>query len=90
MVAEAIRCLDEGVVARPGEVDLALVMGIGWPPFTGGLLRWADQVGLDIVAERLDRLAEEEGTRMEPPASLVDRARRGAHLRGDPGAGAAA
>lgn len=45
MIAEAKRCLDEGIVASPGELDLAMVMGTGFPPFRGGLLRYADTKG---------------------------------------------
>lgn len=57
MVNEAARCLDEGIVAGPGSLDLALVLGTGFPPFRGGLCRWADQQGLPGLVERLDRLA---------------------------------
>ena len=77
MIAEACRCLDEGVVSRPGEVDLALVMGIGWPPFTGGLLRWADDVGLKKVVAALDTLAAAHGARLAPPDGLRRRAEAG-------------
>jgi 3-hydroxyacyl-CoA dehydrogenase len=77
MIAEACRCLDEGVVSRPGEVDLALVMGIGWPPFTGGLLRWADDLGLKKVVAALDTLAAAHGTRLAPPDGLRRRAEAG-------------
>ena len=46
MVIEAARCLDDRIVASPQELDMALVLGLGFPPFRGGLLRWADRVGL--------------------------------------------
>ncbi|MFQ5763979.1 MAG: 3-hydroxyacyl-CoA dehydrogenase family protein, partial [Rhodospirillales bacterium] len=74
MVAEAARCLDEGVVTRPGEVDLAMVMGIGWPPFTGGLLRWADSTGLTAMVTELARLAGAHGAHLASPAALRRRA----------------
>lgn len=41
MVAEARRCLDEGVVKTPDDVDFALLSGAGFPAFRGGLMRWA-------------------------------------------------
>lgn len=53
MVDEACRCIEEKVVRRPREVDLAVVLGVGFPPFRGGLLRHADSVGLPNVIERL-------------------------------------
>lgn len=42
MIDEASRCLEEKVVRKPRELDLALVLGAGFPPFRGGLLRFAD------------------------------------------------
>ncbi|TDI31676.1 MAG: hypothetical protein E2P03_07550 [Acidobacteria bacterium] len=74
LVAEAARCLHEGVVTLPGEVDLAMVMGIGWPPFTGGLLRWADSTGLSAMVAELDRLAGLHGAHLAPPDALRRRA----------------
>jgi 3-hydroxyacyl-CoA dehydrogenase/enoyl-CoA hydratase/3-hydroxybutyryl-CoA epimerase len=41
MIAEARRCLAEGVVRSPGEIDFALLSGAGFPAFRGGLLRYA-------------------------------------------------
>jgi 3-hydroxyacyl-CoA dehydrogenase/enoyl-CoA hydratase/3-hydroxybutyryl-CoA epimerase len=41
MLAEARRCLDEGVVKTPEDVDFALLSGAGFPAFRGGLMRWA-------------------------------------------------
>ncbi len=77
MVSEAVRCLDEGVVKSPGELDLAMVMGIGFPPFRGGLLRYADAVGLKTIVDGLERLRDRLGARFEPPEGLFRRARSG-------------
>jgi 3-hydroxyacyl-CoA dehydrogenase/enoyl-CoA hydratase/3-hydroxybutyryl-CoA epimerase len=57
MANEAARCLDEGVVAGPRELDLATVLGTGFAPFRGGLLHWADTLGLLRVLDRLERIA---------------------------------
>src|SRR5205807_6027247 len=46
MVVEASRVLMEGIVRDPGDVDMGLILGIGFPAFPGGLLRWADALGL--------------------------------------------
>lgn len=59
MINEAALALEEGVVARPQDVDLAMVYGTGFPPFRGGLLRHADSVGIGGVVERLARRHQE-------------------------------
>jgi 3-hydroxyacyl-CoA dehydrogenase/enoyl-CoA hydratase/3-hydroxybutyryl-CoA epimerase len=70
MVDEAARCLDEGVVDGPGPLDLAMIFGTGFPPFRGGLCRWADQHGLDRCLERLEALEREVGPRHAPSPAL--------------------
>lgn len=45
MVNEVIRCLEENIIASPEEADIALVYGLGFPPFHGGALRWLDTLG---------------------------------------------
>jgi 3-hydroxyacyl-CoA dehydrogenase/enoyl-CoA hydratase/3-hydroxybutyryl-CoA epimerase/enoyl-CoA isomerase len=45
MLLECSRCLEDGIVASPTEVDIALVYGLGFPPFRGGIFRWADATG---------------------------------------------
>ena len=75
MVNEAARALDEGIVDSPDDGDLALVMGIGWPPFRGGLLRWADGVGAGRIAGRLDEWAAAVDPRFAPSPALRERAR---------------
>jgi 3-hydroxyacyl-CoA dehydrogenase/enoyl-CoA hydratase/3-hydroxybutyryl-CoA epimerase/enoyl-CoA isomerase len=65
MVTEASRVLAEGVVREPAEVDMGLILGIGFPPFQGGLLRWADRLGMGMVLEKLKRY-ESLGARFQP------------------------
>ncbi|MDT8435887.1 MAG: 3-hydroxyacyl-CoA dehydrogenase NAD-binding domain-containing protein [Gemmatimonadota bacterium] len=72
MVNEAARALDEEVVASADMLDLAMIFGTGFPPFRGGLLRWADTVGLARVCDDLVRLAEAHGDRFAP-APLLER-----------------
>ncbi len=75
MVNEAARALDEGIVDSPDDGDLALVMGIGWPPFRGGLLRWADEVGPGRIVGRLDEWASAVDPRFAPSPALRERGR---------------
>jgi 3-hydroxyacyl-CoA dehydrogenase / enoyl-CoA hydratase / 3-hydroxybutyryl-CoA epimerase len=70
MVNEAARCLEEGVVDGPGPLDLALIFGTGFPPWRGGLCRWADEQGLPRLIEKLERLARDVGPRHEPSDAL--------------------
>jgi len=72
MVNEAARCLEEGVVESAGSLDLAMVMGTGFAPFRGGLLRYADERGLEPVKKALDSLADEFGDRFRP-APLIEK-----------------
>jgi 3-hydroxyacyl-CoA dehydrogenase len=51
MVNEAARVLEDGIVAGPGEVDLGMITGTGFPPFRGGLLRYADGRGLGEIVD---------------------------------------
>lgn len=55
MLNEAARALFEEVVAGPRELDLATVFGMGFAPFRGGLLRWADSIGTQELITRLER-----------------------------------
>lgn len=66
MVNEAARCIDEGVIASPGLLDLAMLMGTGYPPQKGGPLHHADALGAAEVVARLQRLTERHGARFTP------------------------
>jgi 3-hydroxyacyl-CoA dehydrogenase/enoyl-CoA hydratase/3-hydroxybutyryl-CoA epimerase len=72
MVNEAARALEDQVVAGPGSVDLAMIMGTGFPPFRGGLLRWADARGTVRVMADLEALRAQHGARFTP-APLIER-----------------
>ncbi len=75
MVNEAARVLDEGIVPRASDVDLAMIMGTGFPPFRGGLLRFADTIHTRTILSRLEELEERHGARFAP-AELIQRLAR--------------
>jgi 3-hydroxyacyl-CoA dehydrogenase/enoyl-CoA hydratase/3-hydroxybutyryl-CoA epimerase/3-hydroxyacyl-CoA dehydrogenase/enoyl-CoA hydratase/3-hydroxybutyryl-CoA epimerase/enoyl-CoA isomerase len=69
MLTEASRVLTEGIVREPGDVDMGLILGIGFPPFRGGILRWADDQGLAKMLERLKKY-EHLGPRFQPTEQM--------------------
>lgn len=75
MINEAARVLDEGIVTRAADVDLAMIMGTGFPPFRGGLLRFADTLHPRGVLDRMSELRDAHGDRFEP-APLLERLAR--------------
>jgi 3-hydroxyacyl-CoA dehydrogenase/enoyl-CoA hydratase/3-hydroxybutyryl-CoA epimerase len=63
MVNEASRVLEERIVSGSGALDLAMIMGTGFPPFRGGLLRYADALGAREILMRLTQLQRAHGER---------------------------
>jgi len=77
MVNEAARCLDEGIVMRPRDVDVGMIFGTGFAPFRGGLLKYADTVGLEEIVNTLKQFAEQYGTRFTPSKSILKIQKKG-------------
>lgn len=73
MVNEGARILEEGVAARPGDIDIVWINGYNWPAWRGGPMFWADSVGLDVIAKRLEAQAAEIGDKALEPAPLLKR-----------------
>lgn len=63
MVAEAYAVLEEGIVGSPADINVATVLGLGFPDFRGGVLAYADQLGRDPVRNRLKYWAGRCGER---------------------------
>lgn len=55
MATELARCLEEGIVDSAAEADMALVYGVGFPPFRGGIFRWIDSIGLESFVAMCDQ-----------------------------------
>ncbi len=77
MIKEAVLCLEEKIIERPSLLDAALIFGIGFPPFRGGLLRYADKLGAKNIIEKLENFAKKYGERFTPPRSLAELAKTG-------------
>ena len=86
MINEASRCLEEGIVASAGEIDLAMVMGTGFAPFRGGPLRCADSMAIAKVTDDMNRLAQSAGPHYAPSDLLRDMAKTGRRFYEDQGA----
>ena len=83
MLDEAVRCLDDGVIASPRDGDVGAVFGIGYPPFRGGPFRTLDALGPARVVQALDTLARAHPGRFAPGPELTAMASEGgrAHPR---------
>jgi len=74
MINEAARCLEEKIVESASEVDLGMIMGTGFSPWRGGLLRYADSLGLNEAIKRLQIYESKVSKRFTPSSALRDRA----------------
>ncbi len=88
MLLEAVRTLEEGIVREPAHVDMGLILGVGFPPFRGGILRWCDAVGAATIVDRASKYTS-LGKRFEPSPMLVDMAKTGKKFYPRPAAPAA-
>ncbi|RJS93116.1 fatty acid oxidation complex subunit alpha FadB [Salinisphaera sp. Q1T1-3] len=76
MIIEAARAYEEGIAETPNEVDMGLIMGLGFPPFRGGAFKYADAQGLQTVCDKADRYAR-LGKLYEPTERMREMAARG-------------
>ncbi|NVK88178.1 MAG: fatty acid oxidation complex subunit alpha FadB, partial [Gammaproteobacteria bacterium] len=76
MIFEVIRCFEEGIVETPAEADMGLIYGLGFPPFRGGALKYADALGIDKLIELADKYSH-LGAAYEAPEKLKSMAKDG-------------
>ena len=69
-INEAALMMEEGICDRPQDMDLAMIYGTGFPPYRGGILRYADKWGIKNVYEKLVALEKQYGLRFKP-ADLI-------------------
>lgn len=73
MINEGAKILEEGIAARPSDIDVVWLYGYGWPIYRGGPMFWADTVGLKHIADRLAFYAKETNDPSLEPAPLLKR-----------------
>jgi len=73
-INEAALMMEEGICDRPQDMDLAMIYGTGFPPYRGGILRYADKWGLKNVYEKLGALEAQYGIRFKPAALIKEMA----------------
>ncbi|EGR0748096.1 multifunctional fatty acid oxidation complex subunit alpha [Vibrio parahaemolyticus] len=81
MINEVVLCLQEGIIATPQEADMALVYGLGFPPFRGGVFRYLDRVGIAEFVEMAKQHAG-LGAMYHVPQMLIDMAAKGESFYG--------
>lgn len=74
---EAAKAYEENIVTTPESADIGSIMGIGFPPFTGGIMSFLDGIGVGHFVKECEELAEKHGTRFQPPALLKTMAAEG-------------
>lgn len=83
---ETVRCLEDGIVGSPAEADMALIYGIGFPPFRGGALRYIDAMGVAEFVAVAERLSDELGALYAPTSRLKEMAANGEQFYSAPSA----
>jgi 3-hydroxyacyl-CoA dehydrogenase len=76
-VNEGAKLLEAGIALRASDIDVACVLGYGWPVYTGGPMFWGDTLGLPTIVARLEGLESQDGARFKPAALLKQLAGEG-------------
>ena len=71
MINEASRCLEENIVSDASIIDFAMITGTGFPAYKGGLLSYANDIGLKNILESLRTFEKEYGSRFTPSNLLI-------------------
>jgi 3-hydroxyacyl-CoA dehydrogenase/enoyl-CoA hydratase/3-hydroxybutyryl-CoA epimerase/3-hydroxyacyl-CoA dehydrogenase/enoyl-CoA hydratase/3-hydroxybutyryl-CoA epimerase/enoyl-CoA isomerase len=79
MALEAVRALEDKIARNPGDLDMSMILGVNFPAFRGGPIRWVDTEGAQNIVDRA-RKWQPLGRRFEVPALLADVAKHGKRL----------
>ncbi len=75
-IVESLRCFEEGVMNNVPDSNIGSIMGIGFPPHTGGVFQFINTYGLQSFVDRCNELSEKYGERFAPPQLLLDKAKK--------------
>ena len=71
MINEGAKILEEGIAARPLDIDIIWINGYGFPGYKGGPMFWADQIGLQNIVDAYAKYAKQFGDHYWQPAPLL-------------------
>ncbi len=74
MIIETIRCLEEGIIASPAEGDMALIYGLGFPPFRGGVFKYVDDQGMQAIVDMANQFSH-LGNAYKPTERMLEMAK---------------
>jgi 3-hydroxyacyl-CoA dehydrogenase/enoyl-CoA hydratase/3-hydroxybutyryl-CoA epimerase len=77
MLNEAVRCLEDGIIASPRDGDIGAIFGIGFPPFLGGPFSYMDKLGASSISADMSTFASSNSNFL-PCEALVTMANSGA------------
>ncbi|XP_060174043.1 glyoxysomal fatty acid beta-oxidation multifunctional protein MFP-a-like [Lycium barbarum] len=80
VVNEACRVLAEGIAVKASDLDISAIMGMGFPPYRGGIIFWADTLGSKYICSRLEEWSRMYGDFFKPCSYLAERAAKGTPL----------
>uniref|UniRef100_A0A0D3CM80 Uncharacterized protein n=3 Tax=Brassica oleracea TaxID=3712 RepID=A0A0D3CM80_BRAOL len=80
VVNEACRVFAEGIAVKAADLDIAGIFGMGFPPYRGGIMFWADSIGSKYIYSKLDEWSKAYGGFFKPCDFLAERGSKGAPL----------
>ncbi|PWZ09461.1 Glyoxysomal fatty acid beta-oxidation multifunctional protein MFP-a [Zea mays] len=80
VINEACRVLDEGIAVKASDLDIASIFGMGFPPYRGGVMHWADSIGAKYIHGKLEEWTKRYGGFFKPCSYLAERAAKGIPL----------
>lgn len=75
VVNEGAKMLQDGTAIRASDIDVAMMVGFGWPTYTGGPMFWAETMGIRNVCAALRDMRASPHDAVEPAPLLDELAR---------------
>ncbi|VAH14697.1 unnamed protein product [Triticum turgidum subsp. durum] len=80
VINEACRVLGEGIAFKASDLDIASIFGMGFPPYRGGIMHWADSIGARRICTMLSEWEMKYDQFFKPCSHLLERAGAGLPL----------